>query len=207
MNTPNDQVASETRAPVDEQRRRLTKGGLAAPIVIGTLLSRPVLGAAPYNCTISGQLSGNVSSHGNPVNCKTLGLSPGYWKNHPSDWSPLLPNALFKSVFANAYWWKAANPSEVELAPPSTAGFNADPTLMQVLTSTAGMRPNLNYPALGRAAVASWLNAYHKAPNYPLTQAEVVAMFNAVYSGGRYDPTRLNWDANQVKTYFESLYS
>src|SRR4030042_3398763 len=75
MNTPSEPNA---HPQVDEQRRRLTKGGLVAPVVIGTLLSRPVLGAAPYNCTISGQLSGNVSTHQQGV-CSSLGLSPQRW--------------------------------------------------------------------------------------------------------------------------------
>jgi len=207
MNTPIEPNALDIRPQVDEQRRRLTKSGLAAPIVIGTLLSRPVLGAAPHNCTISGQLSGNTSTHGAPVNCKTLGVSPGYWKNDPDEWSPFLPTAAFKDVFADAYWWISQNANAVELCPANHVGCTAAPTLMQVLKSTGGMRPNLNYPALGRAAVASWLNAYFK-PNYPLTQADVIAMFNAVYNGGSYQVNAsVAWDAGQVMTYFESLYS
>jgi len=82
MNESNESESQDVRPQVDEQRRRLSKGGLVAPIVLGTLLSRPVLGAAPYNCTMSGQMSGNTSSHGDPVDCSTLGLSPGYYKNH-----------------------------------------------------------------------------------------------------------------------------
>jgi hypothetical protein len=54
----------------DVLRRRLTRGGLSIPVVLATLGSRPVLGAAPYNCTISGQMSGNTSSHGEPVPCR-----------------------------------------------------------------------------------------------------------------------------------------
>jgi hypothetical protein len=50
-------------------RRRVTRGGLSIPVVLATFGSRPVLGAAPYNCTISGQLSGNTSSHGAPLPC------------------------------------------------------------------------------------------------------------------------------------------
>ena len=79
----NESNVQGTRPRVDEQRRRLTKGGLAAPVVLGTLLSRPVLGAAPYHCTCSGQMSGNVSSHGNDQPCP-IGRSPGYYKNHES---------------------------------------------------------------------------------------------------------------------------
>lgn len=59
----------------DPLRRRLAKGGLAIPVVLSTLGSRPVFGEAAYNCTISGRMSGNTSSHGAPVVC-AIGNSP-----------------------------------------------------------------------------------------------------------------------------------
>lgn len=206
----NDPISKPTAGQPDALRRKIAKAGLAAPVVLATLASRPVLGAAPYNCTISGQLSGNTSGHGPDQPCNKLGLSPGYWKTHtaPGDWPTILPGAAFNTVFADAYWWTPQNNNAVELCPPNYQNCSDNPTFLQVLSSTAGMRPNLNYPALGRAAVASYLNAYKFAPNYPLTPAEVVAMFNAVHSGGTYpiNPTT-SWNAAQVMTYFESLYS
>lgn len=205
MNHPASKTTSEQP---DVLRRRLAKGALALPVVLATLASKPVLGAAPYNCTISGALSGNTSTHGQEVPCSSLGLSPGYWKNHEHDWGIIDPNAAFKTVFANAYWWISQNANAVELCPAQYQNCAPDPTLMQVLKSTAGMRPNLNYPALARAAVASLLNAYKFAPDYPLTPSQVVAMFNAVYLGGSYqiNPTT-SWGAGQVMIYFESLYN
>lgn len=187
MNTPIEPKDQDSLPQIDEQRRRLSKGGLAAPIVLGTLLSRPVLGAAPYNCTISGQLSGNTSSHGKPVPCNTLGKSPGYWGNQAEvkPWTPFNRDAKFNTVFANAYPGK---------------------TLLEVIQSGGGMTRMNNHPALGRAAVASWLNAYHM-PDFPLTQPQVVAMFNAVCMGSTYPVNATtDWDANDVMTYFESLY-
>jgi hypothetical protein len=211
MNKTQDPIASESRPKINEQRRRLAKGGLAAPIVIGTLLSRPVLGAAPHNCTISGQMSGNVSTHGTPVDCNTLGRSPGYWKENGV---PAQTGIVFNTVFADAYSFKQKNPTTVVLAKPGEAGFAANPTLLHVLQSAVGMRPNFNYPALGRAAVACYLNALYGAPgnlpwpDFPLKPSDVVEMFNAVYAGGSYqvNPTT-SWNATQVETYFKSLYS
>ena len=84
MNTPIDPQAQENRPQINEQRRRLTKVGLATPVVIGTLLSRPVLGAA-HNCTISGQQSGNVSTHAQGT-CSELGASLSDWKS--GAWPP-----------------------------------------------------------------------------------------------------------------------
>lgn len=65
-------------ALIDTGRRRLTQAGLAAPAVIGLLASRQVLGAEAWNCTPSGQVSGNVSRAGAVV-CNTLGTSPTAW--------------------------------------------------------------------------------------------------------------------------------
>lgn len=205
MNHPANKPASDQPNIL---RRRLAQGGLALPVVLATLASKPVLGAAPYNCTISGALSGNTSTHGQDVPCSALGLSPGYWKNHDYDWRVVMPGAAFNSVFADAYWWISKNANAVELCPAQYQNCTPDPTLMQVLNSTAGMRPNLNYPAFARAAVASLLNAYKFAPDYPLTPDQVVAMFNAVYLGGSYEinPTT-SWGPGQVMIYFESLYN
>ena len=172
---------------INSRRRLLTKAGLASPVVLSSLISRPVLGDTPYSCTISGQMSGNTSFRPGQVRCAELGRSPGYWGNRGGqhDWSPLRKEALFASVFADAYPGK---------------------TLLQVIQSGGGMTPNNNYPALGRSAVASWLNAYHM-PSYPFTQAKVTEMFNAVATGGAYHATaNWDWDAHQVHAYFESLY-
>lgn len=55
----------------------MAKGGLAIPVVLSTLGSKPVFGQeVPYNCTVSGKMSGNLASHGPPVDCTTLGDSP-----------------------------------------------------------------------------------------------------------------------------------
>jgi hypothetical protein len=59
----------------DQVRRRLAKGGLAIPVVLSTLGSRPVFGEVAYNCTISGQMSGNTSAPGPPVVC-AIGKAP-----------------------------------------------------------------------------------------------------------------------------------
>lgn len=190
MNTPTQPTDQDKRPQIDQRRRSLAKGALAAPVVLGTLMSRPVLGAAPYHCTISGQISGNISPRpGANTRCDTLGRSPGFWGNrggaNRNEWPPFSPDALFSSVFANAY---------------------PERTLLQVLQTGGGMTQHNNYPALGRAAVASYLNAYHML-NYPLTQMRVVAMFNAVYNGGSYQVSAtVFWNAADVMRYFESLY-
>ncbi len=265
MNTPIDPQAQENLPKVNEQRRRLAKAGLAAPVVMGTLLSRPVLGATPHNCTISGKLSGNTSTHGDPVDCKTLGRSPGYWKQ--SQWSgewmapyvygPETGNksitsatgtpfneasalgSTFKDVFhvvaitetktettttnGACIRWKngkckafekitETTESTVqtgsEVVDPSDKRFasGVPATLLQVLETGGGLN-DTEIAALGRAAVASLLNAAKFGTQYPLTGKQVIDMFNTVRSGGVYPINdSVSWNADQVKTYFESLY-
>jgi hypothetical protein len=200
----------------NELRRRLAKGGLAAPVVLATLASKPVLGTEniPYHCTISGKLSGNTSSHHDTTNCQTLGYSPGYWKNHSSWPAPMMSyspaagacvgsspnvNQLFRTFFADVF---RCNNGVVGDA---SSGIKPA-TLLQVLNTGGGLNDTAIL-ALGRAAVASRLNALLFAGTYPLTPQKVTDMFNAVCNGGSYQVNATTyWNASQVKTYFESLY-
>lgn len=213
-------------------RRRFTRAGMAAPVVLGSLISKPVLATGtnpPYNCTMSGQMSGNMSTHPGTVDCKTLGRSPGYWKNHawPSGFvAGDLPNSLCSftgvvkgtffngftlgsSVLGNAFKRASINSAcqviDARESNYSTVG-NSKATMMQVLNTGGGLN-DTSLKALGRATVASLLNSVAFAPTYPLTSAQVIAMFNAVFMGGNYQVNATTqWNADQVKTYFESLY-
>jgi hypothetical protein len=65
----------------DLVRRRLTRAGVVAPVVLGSLASQPVLGQTyPYHCTVSGHLSGNTSYRvGKDQDGGTMGAAPTYW--------------------------------------------------------------------------------------------------------------------------------
>lgn len=190
-----DKLKESSELP-NSTRRRISQAGLVAPVVLATLTSKSALGAAPYNCTISGKLSGNLSTHGGPVSC-AIGKSHGFWKNtnkHLADWSfaGLQPNDPFTKVgFANQY--KHSNGSSK--------------TMLQVLElgGGAGVPP---YEALGREAVCAYLNAFRFAPDFPLTGAQVVSMFNAAITTAGFIPVAgaIGWDAEVVKNYFESLH-
>lgn len=215
-------------------RRRLARAGIAAPVVLGSLTSQPVLGTTSrYWCTISGKLSGNVSNHANELNCKTLGKSPGYWKN--KSW----PGPFIKGTLSDS----SCNFSGSSLAGTVFNGYSADgktlaaafkmkanggactiydatdsvnfgtctkkATMLQVLHTGGGLNDTM-IASLGRATVASLLNAKQFGGaygSYPLTQGQIIDMFNAVYLGGTYqiNPT-VSWDRDQVRNYFESLY-
>lgn len=229
MNTPSEPNAQNTRPQVDEQRRRLTKGGLVAPVVIGTLLSRPVLGAAPHNCTLSGQMSGNVSTH-EQGDCSTLGLAPSYyagrsptaWPNATNDFlktqdKPLLFRLTPKSQptkFTDAFRRRITNGNNTDyqdatvwdvLKGVPVNNSNGNPINNAVLEVKPGMNSTYGLE-LGREAIAAYMNAFDQT-KYPITREQVVAMFNAVIvTGGVYDPLGINWDGSQVLTYFKSLH-
>ena len=235
--------------PPDPLRRRLAKGGLAIPVVLSTLGSKPVLGQGPSNCTCSGQLSGNVSSPGMAAEqCKT-GRTPDDWrdlcKQGIGGWGSYGGNYFNKvssggSTFADAFHCvtrtettttttnqvvACTKPKDIKAGkictkPVTTttsttlgtevvdatssrlAGKAQVATVLQVLESAAAG----NVP-LGRAAIASFLNATELAPNYPMTPKQVIDMFNAVYAGGSYLVNGSTpWSASQVLEYWETLY-
>jgi len=55
-------LKQEGKASIDRSRRKATKLGLGAPVILA-LASRSVLGAGTANCQYSVQLSGNLSGH------------------------------------------------------------------------------------------------------------------------------------------------
>ena len=100
------------------------------------------------------------------------GCTPGYWKQeqHFDSWpSPYLPSDQFSAYFEDAF------PGQ---------------TLLQVLSQGGG-----KLIALGRHTVAALLNAASSGVNYPLSAAEVVNEFNAVYPSSNYGPQKDRFEA------------
>ena len=151
------QEEQQTSQPLaDPTRRRLAQAGLAAPVVLATLASKNALAATPYNCTVSGMLSGNTSSHGAPVPCTSLGVSPGCWK------SPHVCGTV--SSYNDTRW-----PSPYKPTTPFTTAFSSYPTGYNTKTMLDALRArgggNI---AFARAAIASLLNSLKFAPELPL---------------------------------------
>lgn len=225
-----ESVSTET---VNASRRRFTRAGAASGAVLGTLVSKPVLATTltkpPYQCTISGQLSGNLSHPTEAVDCHTLGRSPGYWKTHLSWPGGLkaggLPNssctfasgqtgtyfnglAINGKTLADAFRSKtisgACEVVDARMAAYSTATKKA--TLLQVLNAPGGLN-DTQLEALGRSTVATILNSLAYPAWYPLTPEKAIEMFNAVYMGGTYKVNATtSWNADQVLAYFQSCY-
>jgi len=95
------------------------------------------------------------------------GCTPGYWKNHTSNWGPTgyLPGDHVSAMFS------------------ATPAPYASKTLLQALNLKGGKALNGAREILLRAAVAAMLNASDPRLNYALSPAEIQALVNAVIAG------------------------
>jgi hypothetical protein len=202
-----DERSHPTQTP-DLPRRRFTKGGLAAPVVLATLASKPVLGAS-YHCTVSGKISGNTSAPHGDGSCTINNVkSAAAWIATPiGQWPADAKNNAGTSprLFKNSP--KSTTPKFLDKykKPDASAA-----TLLDVLNGNLiGGAPN---PALGKEAVTALLNALALgAPgNFPISASEVVRLFNGVIDGGTVEaaPTTYpgkKWGSAQVLSYFTCI--
>ncbi|MDP8910956.1 MAG: hypothetical protein M3M94_02680 [Actinomycetota bacterium] len=79
------------------------------------------------------------------------GCTPGYWKNHTSNWQEYRPSSRLGYNFA---------------IPARLAGFRDD-TFLQALKYKGGSGVNGAARILFRSAVAAYLNAAHEGVGYP----------------------------------------
>ncbi len=201
MNNPIEHSTPEASPKIDQQRRRLAKGGLAAPVVIGTLLSRPVLGATPWKCTVSGQLSGNVSGHETET-CAALGKSHSTLTSEYAS----LPSTTILAQFpllVNDYIFKDSG----GLLTLTSAG-NTAATIQEVLS--ASLAGDLLY---AQRALVLLLNAkgLSDTSTYPLTEFQARLLFKSAadLAHPQFVDTNPNvtWNYNpDVKNYIDVLY-
>ena len=192
-NTKDSDALAESRQSVSEPRRKLTRAALAAPVVLGTLASKQALGNVPYQCTVSGVLSNNMSVVHQGGNCSTLGLSPGCWKQNDVNWAR---KTLFTSIFGSG-GGVPSTATMIQVLCVQSYGKNGNPC------SNGGIMP------FARSAVANYLNAtYLGAPaNFPLTTSQVVAMFQAGVSTSGNGALPGQTDPNKTYLwYFTMLY-
>lgn len=214
------QPLPEAEAAKVESRRQFARAGLAAPIVLGSFISRPVLGAVPYQCTVSGQVSGNLSRPSDIAVCK-VGESLTTWQSStpwpsqinkgtlPNNGCNFPPGQGGKGTAFNGFSQSGTqllasvfyNSSDCTV---TTTVSNNAATMLQVLHTTDS---RLQFQ-LGRATVVSLLNFYkYGAGTYPVSDAVIIAMFNATHNGGSYMVNgSVPWNIGQVIQYLESLY-
>lgn len=190
--------------PVDINRRRLTRGGLATPVVLATLASKNAL-AVPYQCTLSGKLSNNASPHG-PKTSEDCHVGQGatYWST-----ALLGDTNTFNAIFGvNLYYYKPTKIGNSTMLEPKTPA-----TLLQVLTiaavpNTAGYQPQ--ELSFAKQAVVLYKNAPVSGDVYPLTKQQVIDMFKAVIDNQNYTINAASiskaWTPADIRSYFNELY-
>jgi hypothetical protein len=213
---------------VHAARRRFTRAGLSASVVMGSLVSKPVLGAAPYRCTVSGQVSGNMSPRPGDNDPCASGNSLAFWKDAltwpaPSFLKGTLPNgqcnwpsgqSLQRGTNFNGFSAGSVKLVKSFFNKPENGSCSVQFDTSGTLTNKATMYQVLSSTStdaafeLGRATVVSLLNSVQFAPNYAVTTSTVIAMYNATVNGiGKYQVnSTVQWDRGQVTSYLQSLY-
>lgn len=167
---------------VSESRRRFSKAGVASSGIILSISSRSALGGWG-SCTRSEMISGNLSRPGSTNPC---GCSPGYVRNHESEWRLLILDGLINSgyspdaSFDSVFMLTGINGMK--------GMFDPDATLLQV----AGKEKNpidcdaTNFKGTAQNAafhaVAALFNAAVYGTRYPApykTPGAVISAFNA----------------------------
>jgi hypothetical protein len=97
----------------------------------------------------------------------TDGCTPGYWKNHTSNWEEARTTKLVKSAFDVGTFTAVGNM-----------------TFLQALQGGGGTGTTGAARILARSAVAAWLNAAHDDLGYPLTRAQIKRMVDAAFASG-----------------------
>lgn len=202
--------------PVDLNRRRLTKTGLATPIVLATLASKNALANPAYRCTISGQLSNNYSpvptdgtNRDSNASC-ALGSSVATLRTG-SGWGSVNKNALFNTIFTDVYYKGGAG--RLRSKPSGALGGAVAATFNDVMTIDLNNATSPPHDiALGRVAIAAYVGFIAQGANYPLTLAQIQGMFDYAfrtvdypYPGPSVSPTKANLSRQEVFDYFTFL--
>jgi hypothetical protein len=196
--------------PVDLNRRRLAKTGLATPIILATLASKNALANPAYRCTISGQLSNNYSpvpadgTDRTSTSSCDLGPSVAELKANMGWPSEALKSTKFNTVFSDVYY--KGNNGRLR-----SIGGGVAATFFEVMTidSVNANNPPPDLP-LGRAAVAAYVGWLTKGADYPLTKAQIQGMFAKAILGQTFDypgtgSTKANLNRQEIFDYFTFL--
>ena len=200
-------LEEENNQAADVSRRKFAKLGLLGAPIIMTLTSRPVLGA--YQCTVSGQMSGNLSNF-DPNVSQCFSLSQGVWSSQSVLGDPV-PVQTFQSTFStgkkrkreggttttytypNHYWPYPYTPeTPFHSVFQSTAPYNyGDATLVDVMRSSEstkngglGIHDDQN---VGFKAVGALLNAQFFGQQYFGYDADWVIKTWNTWSGSTLD--------------------
>ncbi|MDH5691494.1 MAG: hypothetical protein OEZ47_00160 [Gammaproteobacteria bacterium] len=179
----NEVTKEQATEKVDLSKRRFAKSSLLAAPVVMTLANKP---AWANKCTLSGQLSGNLSHQDEDEKCGGEGCSPGYWKTHLDSWHSMLPpEALFDTVFQTSAFpgrtlleiVSVEDDDGIRGEPPAGCSFDYDNDGDH---HNGGHHKGSNYHSmlrqLGFHSVAALQNAATTV-SFDLTVEEVIASF------------------------------
>lgn len=223
----NNQESLSNAPPPDQLRRKLFRGVSGGVGVMLAVPAKTALGTGLCQSP-SAMMSGNTSPRpGNGSSCSG-GLSPGYWKQpqHAGSWP--VAGATFPTFKKNVdlcttTGMKALTLDNVKTAGTTFANIGFNGVSIKTTTTSTTWQPsiwavlafpgNYNGGQLLRHLVAAWLNAgkfTSQSQKYPLTQAQVVAMWDATKSGGTYCPSGSSctkpWTAADVIAYIDGMY-
>lgn len=104
------------------------------------------------------------------TNIGNEGCTPGYWKNHTTNWEEIAPT----TTIGSRGW----------IAPDSALAGYTSWTFLQALQGGGG--PGLDGAAriLLRAASAAYLNAAHEGVGYPYRRAAMRPLLQAAFASG-----------------------
>lgn len=208
-----DRSSKPSTGQPDALRRKLVKGGVATPVVLATLASKPVL-AVSWNCTISGQLSGNVSSHGEA--CTNVGLGKsGLVSTYPYPSNSMSTiSGLFPNLSTNYFFIAGTATDSGGTVSGGTLSFNSS-GVPPGGSSAASINQILNLPAPSGSdyavkALVLLLNAkgITDPSVYPLVQSQAERIYVAAATGGTFSDTNptVDWSNAEVLHFIDLLY-
>jgi len=197
MHSQKEQIVADTQPKTDNPRRQFFKKAALGSAFVSTLASRPVWATG---CTVSGQLSGNLSNPDrNDCDDQATGKSPGWWGNWITHYNYFNDNPSVvhysqvenkdQSLFGHGLGKMAAlynfayAAAKANLIGASLPGWvNLHPVDTYGVITAAGIAVNDNGDQEYRHLVAGLLSAAHDGIAYPYPGNE----WTVAYIWGKY---------------------
>jgi hypothetical protein len=159
--------------------------------------SRP---AWALNCTLSGQMSGNMSGVTDAETCGGEGCSPGYWMNHSDRWCPdYAPTMFFNSVFGSVF--VSYSPTLYEVICDQCVPYKLATYVNANCSAYSSPNALANYQnavmQLAFHSIAALQNAC-TAVSFDLTVDEVIKTFQSAYNSGDCNKSNITMVKDQL---------
>ena len=228
-----DSSRSEASQQPNSLRRKLFRGVPAGLGVLMAVQAKTALGAATC-ISPSAKMSSNLSHHLHDSTTCSGGRSPGFWKvpQHFDNWAQVSTQPA-RPTFNKMVSVCASGMQNLTVANIVAPGKLLSSVFLGAPVNTVNRTPTIgvgiwqvlafpNDPVFGsggqllRHLSAAWLNAgypWQGGADYPLTQQQVVDIWNALISPGYFCPGggtscagTSRWYASDVITYISGMY-